>query len=118
MSIHHWPVGHREARGANRELTQLRRPVPIVLAGQRQILAGSGVQTDVCVATAISMTGLSLQQACDMAGRIPADLLGCESISLHPGSRADLVVFDWQPGDRTLCVRQTIAVGEQRWPTT
>jgi N-acetylglucosamine-6-phosphate deacetylase len=89
---------------------------PIVLAGQRQMLAGSGVQTDVCVATAIAMTGISLQQACDMAGRIPAALLGCETISLQPGSRADLFVFDWQPGDATLHIRQTIAAGQQRWP--
>jgi N-acetylglucosamine-6-phosphate deacetylase len=88
---------------------------PIVLAGQRQMLAGSGVQTDVCVATAIAMTGISLQQACDMAGRIPAALLGCETIALQPGSRADLLVFDWQPGDTTLHIRQTVAAGQQRW---
>jgi N-acetylglucosamine-6-phosphate deacetylase len=88
---------------------------PIVLAGQRQMLAGSGVQTDVCVATAIAMTGITLQQACDMAGRIPAALLGCETISLQAGSRADLLVFDWQPGDTTLHIRQTVAAGQQRW---
>jgi len=88
---------------------------PIVIAGQRQLLAGSGVQTDVCVATAIEMSGVSLQQACDMAGRIPAALLGCETIALEVGSRADLMVFGWQPGDAKLHVLQTIAAGEERF---
>ena len=88
---------------------------PIVLAGQRQMLAGSGVQTDVCVAKAITMTDVSLGEACDMAGRVPAALLGCESILLEKGSRADVILFDWQPGDDRLSVRQTIAAGEVRW---
>lgn len=107
------PPGEYEYHGVQVEVLA---DGPIVLAGQRQILAGSGVQTDVCVATAIAMTGISLQQACDMAGRVPAALLGCEPVVLQPGSRADLIVFDWQPGDRTLSIRQTVASGEQRWP--
>lgn len=107
------PPGEYEYHGVQVEVLA---DGPIVLAGQRQMLAGSGVQTDVCVATAIAMTGISLSEACDMAGHNPAALLGCEPITLDPGSRADLILFDWQPGDQTLHIRQTLAAGEVRWP--
>ncbi|MEX0716784.1 MAG: amidohydrolase family protein [Planctomycetaceae bacterium] len=73
----------------------------IVVAGQRQLLAGSAQETDHCVATAIEMAGITLAEAIDMAGRNPARLLGFEEIRLHSGSRADLMVFEWSgPGDR------------------
>jgi N-acetylglucosamine-6-phosphate deacetylase len=106
------PPGRYEYHGVNVEVLA---DGPIVVAGQRQMLAGSGVQTDVCVAKAITMTDVSLGEACDMAGRIPAALLGCESILLEPGSRADLILFDWEPGDDRLAVRRTITAGETRW---
>lgn len=106
------PPGEYEYHGVQVEVLE---DGPIVIAGQRQLLAGSGVQTDVCVATAINMTGIALHEACDMAGRIPARLLGCEPIALEPGLRADLVVFDWRPGDANLTIHQTIAAGELHW---
>ncbi len=90
---------------------------PIVIAGQRQYLAGAGVQTDVCVAVAISMAGISLGEACDMASRQPALLLGCEESRLQRGSRADLMLFRWSPGDRRLHVRATIVDGVVRHGT-
>lgn len=86
----------------------------IVIAGQRQLLAGSGVETDTCVAKAIEFAGLSLGEACDLAGRNPALLLGFEEIRLRRGSRADLILFHYeQPGD-ALEITATIAVGEVR----
>ena len=106
------PPGKYEYHGVHVEVLA---DGPIVVAGQRQILAGSGVQTDVCVAKAITMTDVSLGEACDMAGRIPAALLGCDAIRLEQGSRADLILFDWRPGDDRLAIRQTIAAGEVRW---
>ncbi len=83
----------------------------IVIAGQRQLLAGSGVETDTCVATAIEFAGLSLQEACDLAARNPAILLGFEEIRLRRGARADLMLFHYErPGD-PLEITATIAAG-------
>jgi N-acetylglucosamine-6-phosphate deacetylase len=88
---------------------------PIVIAGQRQLLAGSGQQTDVCVANVAAMAGVPLREACDMAGRNPARLLGCEIGRLQRGGRADLVLFDWDgPGTR-LAVRATVFAGALRY---
>lgn len=88
---------------------------PIVVAGQRQMLAGAGVQTDVCVATAMNMIGCSFKDAFNMAGSNVSSLLGCELIELKESCRADLIVFDWEPGEATLRLRQTIAGGEVRY---
>src|SRR5690606_30697840 len=63
----------------------------LVLAGQRQLLAGSGVETDTCVGHAVAAGGVTLCEALDMAGRNPARLLGFEQIRLEAGSRADIV---------------------------
>jgi N-acetylglucosamine-6-phosphate deacetylase len=65
----------------------------IVIAGQRQLLAGSSVETDTCVREAVRIGGVSLATAIDMASRNPARLLGFEEIRLRRGSLADLVVF-------------------------
>ena len=87
----------------------------IVIAGQSQLLAGSGVETDTCVARAIEYAGLSLSEACDLAARNPAILLGFEEIRLRRGSRADLVLFHHEsPGD-PLEITATIAAGQVRY---
>ena len=88
---------------------------PIVIAGQRQLLAGSGQHTDVCVAKAIEFASLTLEQAIDMAGKYPARWLGFEEISLNPGSRADLVVFEYGGAGQRLQIQATIAAGELRF---
>jgi len=87
----------------------------IVIAGQRQLLAGSGLQTDTCVAHVIDVAGVSLQEAFDMAGRNPARLLGCETIELACGSRADLVLFNYAGPGSPLEILTTIAAGEVRF---
>lgn len=87
----------------------------IVIAGQTQLLAGSGMETDTCVARSIEYASLSLQEACDLAGRNPALLLGFEEIRLRRGSRADLILFHFErPGD-ALDIITTIAAGEIRY---
>ncbi len=87
----------------------------IVIAGQRQMLAGSGVETDTCVANVMEFAKLSLQEACDLAARNPAILLGFEEIRLRRGSRADLMLFHHEnPGD-PLEIIATIAAGEVRY---
>jgi N-acetylglucosamine-6-phosphate deacetylase len=84
----------------------------LVVAGQRQYLAGSGHETDYCVARAIEQAGLSLREALDCAGRNPAVLLGCEEIRLRRNARADLILFHWnKPGD-PLRIETTVIAGE------
>jgi len=54
-------------------------------------LAGSAVFTDTCVANIVTMAGLSLPEAIDLATRQPRILLG-----LPPSE--DCITFDWKPG--------------------
>jgi N-acetylglucosamine-6-phosphate deacetylase len=84
---------------------------PIVIAGQRQLLAGSALETDTCVANAVTFAGVSLQEAVDMAGRNPARLLGFEEIRLQRGSRADLIVFHYAGPGHKLEFVTTVAAG-------
>jgi N-acetylglucosamine-6-phosphate deacetylase len=86
---------------------------PIVIAGQRQYLAGSGQLTDVCVAKAVALGGVTLRQACDMAAAHPSRLLGFEEVVLRPGARADVVLF--HPRETSLDVVATLADGEVRY---
>lgn len=88
---------------------------PIVIAGQKQLLAGSGQQTDVCVAHMLAVTDVSLAQAFDMAGRYPARVMGIEEIELRRGARADLVLFQYRTRGGPLKICQTIADGQVRW---
>jgi len=88
----------------------------IVIAGQRQLLAGSSLSTDRCVANAVAFGGVSLEDAIDMAGRNPAGSLGFEQIALRRGSRADVMQFDWEPGTE-LQIQATVAAGRLRFGT-
>jgi len=87
----------------------------IVIAGQRQLLAGSGSATHSCVANAIEMAGVSLQQAFDMAGQNPSHLLGFEVVRLQRGSRADLVLFHYDGPGSKLDVVRTVSAGVERF---
>lgn len=87
----------------------------IVIAGQHQLLAGSSLETDTCVAHAIKVAGLTLAEAFDMAGRNPCRLLGCEEVQLKEGSRADLVVFEFSSSSSRIEWISTIANGEVRF---
>lgn len=89
----------------------------IVVAGQREILAGSGVATDFCVAHAARCGAASLRDAIDMASRNPARLLGLPPPGLRPGNAADLFVYRLSPGDERLDVLTTITAGELRHGT-
>ena len=69
----------------------------IVVAGT-SYLAGSWAFTDLCIGNVIRFAGVSLQEAVDMAGRRPRELLGLPVPALEPGSPAELVLFDWEAG--------------------
>jgi N-acetylglucosamine-6-phosphate deacetylase len=62
-------------------------------------LAGSGVFTDACVGHLVSLGEVSLSDAVDMASVRPRQLLGLDPRPLQPGAPADLILFDWRPGD-------------------
>ncbi|HET6326971.1 MAG TPA: amidohydrolase family protein, partial [Planctomycetaceae bacterium] len=85
----------------------------IVVAGQRQLLAGSAADTRRCVGEAMQAGEVPLADAIDMASRNPARLLGFEEIRLLPGSRADLLLFQLG-GPDSLKVLATIAAGSLR----
>ena len=87
----------------------------IVIAGQDQLLAGSSLATDTCVANAVHLAGASLRDAVDMAGKNPARLLGLESIRLARGCRADLFLFHVPGPGHPLTVRATVALGKLRF---
>ncbi len=84
----------------------------LVVAGQRELLAGSAQETDTCVANVIEFAGVSLKDAVDMASKNPAKLLGCEVVRLRRGSLADLMVFRIPPEGKRLDIEATIASGE------
>jgi N-acetylglucosamine-6-phosphate deacetylase len=89
----------------------------IVVAGQRQFLAGSGADTGQCVVEAVRQAGIPLSQAVDMAGRNPARLLGFEEIRLRRGARADLFLFQLPAAGRSLEVLATVAAGTLQFGT-
>lgn len=82
----------------------------IVVAGQRQFLAGSGAATEECVAGVMQLAGVELAEAIHMATLYPERLLSAESIDLRPGSRADLFLFHVKPGPH-IEVTATVVAG-------
>jgi len=66
----------------------------LVLAGQREILAGASRPIGVGVANVMHFAGVDLATAIRMATAHPAELLGIEPGRLEPGATADLVQFD------------------------
>lgn len=87
----------------------------LVVAGQRELLAGSAFETDICVPVVMEYAGVSLKDAIEMASRNPAKCLGFEQARLRRGSLADLFVFRREAGSRRLTVQATIAAGELRY---
>jgi len=89
----------------------------IVVALQRQFLAGSGAESGQCVVEAVRQAGIPLPEAVDMAGRNPARLLGFEEIRLRRGARADLFLFNFPAAGRSLDVTATVAAGTLQFGT-
>lgn len=84
----------------------------LVVAGQRELLAGSAQETDVCVVKVREFAGVSWKDALDMTSRNPAQLLGFEPARLRRGGRAELFLFRHEPGAQRLTVQATIVSGE------
>lgn len=65
----------------------------IVVAGQRQFLAGSGATLLQCVQRYQQMTGLPLQQTWELASNQPRRLLGLPAAEVKEGATASLTLF-------------------------
>lgn len=65
----------------------------IVVAGQTQFLAGSGVLTGDCVAQAVNTGLLDLPHAWSCASTVPAALLGLSPALIREGGPATMTVF-------------------------
>jgi len=66
----------------------------LVVAGQREILAGASLPLGAGVANVIRFAGVELETAVRMAVHHPAALLAIDPGGLEPGDRADLVQFE------------------------
>jgi N-acetylglucosamine-6-phosphate deacetylase len=84
----------------------------LVVAGQRELLAGSAQETDVCVTLVREFAGVSWRDVIHMTSRNPAKLLGYEPARLCRGGLADLFLFRHRDGATRLDVQGTIAGGE------
>jgi N-acetylglucosamine-6-phosphate deacetylase len=102
------PPGRYQFLGGAVELTADGK----VRLGTTGYLAGSVLHLAAAVANVVRFAGLSVADAVAMAAEHPATLLGRADLgSLVPGSRADLVLVRWSPGEETLRVVQTIVDG-------
>lgn len=79
-------------------------------------LAGSVQTLDVGVATVARLTG-SLATALRLASSAPASVLG-DGTHWTVGARADVVLFDWAPGDSRIVPRSVLVAGEPLTDTT
>ncbi|MCS6849748.1 MAG: amidohydrolase family protein [Gemmataceae bacterium] len=87
-------------------------PIGKIVVSGTSYLAGSWAFTDRCVGGVMRMAEVSLAEAIDMASARPRELLGLPAQRLAAGEPADLVLFDWQPGDE-LRVRATVIAGSE-----
>lgn len=79
-------------------------------------LAGSVQTLDVGVATVARLTG-SLAAAVRLATSAPAAVLD-DGPHWTVGARADVLLFDWTPGDRSITPREVLIAGEPASDTT
>jgi N-acetylglucosamine-6-phosphate deacetylase len=77
-------------------------------------LAGSVLEMHTAVANAVRFAGVTLAEALQMASLYPARLLGLEDEYgvIAEGSRADLILFDWNEDEGEIQIAATIVDGE------
>ena len=85
----------------------------IVVAGQRQFMAGAGLPMTVGIANLMRFADVPLGTAVDLASRRPAELIDVPCGRLEVGAVADLILFD-MPTDEIspIQVRATVNAGE------
>lgn len=84
----------------------------IVVAGQRQYLAGASLPITVGIANVMRFAGVSLREAIEMASCRPASLIGHRCGRFEPGAPADFVQFALPTHEtEPVGVRATIRAG-------
>ena len=83
----------------------------IVIAGQRQLLAGSGATTVQCVEEAMKLVDLTLADAIDLTSRNPGRFLNVETGDLKLGGLADMILFDFNGVGHPIKIKSTIVKG-------
>lgn len=87
----------------------------IVVAGQREYLAGSGASTDLCVGRAAQFPEIGLKQACEMAGNRVRQMFHVTPVLLKTGSIADLTLFEQTANTGIIRIVGTIVAGKIRY---
>lgn len=86
----------------------------VVVAGQREYLAGATMPVTVGVKNVMKFAGIDLAAAIDMASDRPAQLLELESGSLRTGATADLIQFTIAD-DGAIQILATFQAGKRVW---
>jgi N-acetylglucosamine-6-phosphate deacetylase len=86
----------------------------VVVAGQREYLAGATLPLSVGVVNVMRFAGVDLAAAIDMASARPARLLELDCGTLEPGASADLIQFEFAD-DGSMEVVATYQAGECVW---
>jgi N-acetylglucosamine-6-phosphate deacetylase len=88
----------------------------LVIAGQRQLLAGASRPLCDGIVNVMRFAGVDLATAIEMAVMRPARMIGCDHQGLAEGQRADLVLFqldaDASGHPTAVRIEQTIVAGE------
>jgi N-acetylglucosamine-6-phosphate deacetylase len=79
----------------------------LVVAGQREIMAGASLPIGVGIANVMRFAGLDLKTAVELVTRNPAQLLHLPEPKLAVGAAAKLVLFHWSAGE-DLRIERTI----------
>ncbi len=87
----------------------------LVIAGQRQLLAGAAAPLGVGIARVMRAAGLSLAEAVRLACHQPRTIIGRAAMDFAPGDPADLVLFHVDPttadNSRSFRVEQVVVDG-------
>jgi N-acetylglucosamine-6-phosphate deacetylase len=75
------------------------RPEGKIVVSGTSYLAGSWAFTEQCLANVLALGEVSLADAVDMATVRPRQLLGQPPRDVVPGQPAELMLFNWQPGE-------------------
>jgi N-acetylglucosamine-6-phosphate deacetylase len=89
----------------------------LVVAGQRDLLAGAALAIDHCIGHVMRCVEIDLATALNMASVWPARLIGRSDHELREGSPANLVVFSppVPESQQPLEIHQTINQGQVVW---
>lgn len=101
--VYEQPIGGKVELSADGRLSLLGTPY----------LAGAALPLADMVARAVIMAGIGLDQALALATVNPGRFAGGRG-TLAVGAPADLIRFDWAPGDRSLSIDTVLVEGERR----